>query len=343
MKRKLIVLLALLLSVAIRANTLSFIGGSYQNKLSANEVIDKYINASGGSALNNVKTVKRKGTLVRGLKGKVPFELLYKSNNKWYYNQVFAYGDQVAYGSNGIDYWVQDTKSISVIEEEEKLDLQLIMDVKTPLNIRKLFPKIAIKESSELSSEKEIILNATTKTGVERELVFDLETGLLKKAGDISFEDYRLRGKLMLPHRIYIGKASKENPFYIMMEVSDVVLNDKIEDAIFNRPTHILAQKKSVLYTLRKQVVVNLIQMEKCVGVYQSITDTATTFTISLQKDHLMFAQNGRRKIEIKPESELDYYIRFLNWECHFVKDNSGKIAFLEFGVDRKIRAKKIM
>ena len=56
-----------------------------------------------------------------------------------------------------------------------------------------------------------------------------------------------------------------------------------------------------------------------------------------------MYEIAGRSsRIEIKPESELDYFIRFLNQEYHFVKDSRGKVVQLELGYERKIKAKRI-
>jgi hypothetical protein len=48
-------------------------------------------------------------------------------------------------------------------------------------------------------------------------------------------------------------------------------------------------------------------------------------------------------KIEIKPESENDYFIRFLNLDFHFLKDEKGQIAFLQIGANNKQKAKKIL
>ena len=47
-------------------------------------------------------------------------------------------------------------------------------------------------------------------------------------------------------------------------------------------------------------------------------------------------------RLEIRPESETDYFMRFLHRDFHFVKDASGRVTGLETGKDRAQKAKKI-
>ena len=312
------------------------------SKFSVQQVIEKYIQVCGGIELEKVMGEFKKGTLVRGSHGKVPFDIISDSNGRWYYNQVFAYGDQVAYGFNGSDAWIQDTKTIEGMSDRERLDLQMILDCQLPQRLSKIYPEMKIKKNVTEDDVTTIIIDAKTKDGIQNELAFDASTGLLVRAGDIYFSKYSEKEKIKYPEKIYIGDYTGSNGLRQCMEITEVKLNPAIDESIFNRPTNLLPVRESQLYTLRKQVEVSPEAMKACVGRYQNIKDTIITYYVTLQQNHLMIEFLGMRKTEIKPESEQDYFIRASNWECHFVKDDFGKISQLEIGADRITKAERI-
>ena len=311
-------------------------------KISVTQVLDKNIQAMGGTAIKEVKTLSRKGTLVKGNQGKVPFEAYTENPGKWNYKQIFAYGDVVCYASDGKDFWVQDTKGITQMPDNERMDLQLMFDIMFPLKLHDLYPDLRIRESAPSDKLKSVSLIGKSG-GIEKEFEFDLETGLLLRAGDLYFTDYRQSGKLKLPFRIFIGTGTDKESLRLKMEISEISCDSAMENSLFEKPSCPLQVQKSQLYTLRKQVTVSESAMASCAGVYRNIEDSTIRYIISLQHSHLMFEVSGRSaRIEIKPESELDYFIRFLNQEYHFVKDSRGKVVQLELGYERKIKAKRI-
>ncbi len=343
MTKKLDSVLFSLLMVCISACAPGAMKATEKQSLNVPSVLDSYVKASGGDAFSDVRSIKRKGTLIRGTNGKVPFENISKSPGKWYYNQIFAYGDQVSYGYNGMKAWVCDTKMTDTLSEAERLDLQILFDIQAPIKLGEIYPEMTIKGSSPSSEGDVVTILATSKEGIEKELVFDVKTGLLVRAGDIYFEDYRPEGKLNLPHRIFIGDANDENQLRLKMEISEVEFEPQVDDSVFEKSDRPLPMEKSQLYTLRKQVVVSDEAMVVCLGVYQHPTDPKVQFTVTKQQNHLMIERTGwRNRLEIKPESELDYFVRFINLEFHFVKNSDGKVYQLEIGFDRTIKAKKI-
>lgn len=50
-----------------------------QGNTGTGKIMENYLNACGGSALEEVKTEIRKGTVLRGVSGKVPVETIAKS------------------------------------------------------------------------------------------------------------------------------------------------------------------------------------------------------------------------------------------------------------------------
>ncbi len=305
-------------------------------------VIDRYVQACGGPALAEVKTETRKGTLIRGQSGQVPFEASSAAPGKWFYNQTFAYGDQVSFGCDGTDAWVQDTKGVSRMGDAERLDLEIILDVALPLRIRELFPEMAIEGVDKRDSGDVVVIRARSREGIDAELEFEQETGLLVRAGDVYLEDYRAAGEVKRPHRILIGDDPGGNSLRLKMQVAEIVPNAAVEDSVFRRPACTLPMKASVLFKARRQAEPNGAAMEACVGVYQHPTNPDVTYTVTTQQNHLMIERTGwGQALEIKPESDWDYYIQFLNFEFHFVRDASGRVTAIEFGPDRAVRAER--
>ena len=308
-------------------------------KISAEEVILRYIDSTGGGILVNIESATRKGTLTRGDLGAVPFEAFSRSGGKWYYKQIFAYGDVVNYVCDGKKAWFRDTKKTGSVSNEEKLDLQILTDYQMPIKLKCIFPQMNIKPDT---SNENIIINAVTAGGIERELEFDKNTGLLFRAGDIYFASYKEIDGVKLPEIIYIGENNGVS-LRLRMEIKETVFNKKIDDSVFTFINFPLSYEKSQLYTLRKQIYLDEKQLNKYTGIYQDPDQANVSYTISTQKNHLMFQVTGKPpKMEIKPESEIDFFVRFLNLEFHFIKDAAGNIAALQIGADKNKSALKI-
>ncbi len=340
-REKIGILVVVILAIGVGAECAASAGAvPTEASVTVAEIIDRYVKACGGPALAEVRTETRKGTLVRGQSGKVPFESSSAAPGKWYYNQTFAYGDQVSFGCDGTDAWVQDTKGVSPMSGAERLDLEIVFDLAMPLRIRELFPDMVIEGVEERDGRDVVVIRARSREGIEAELDFDQETGLLVRAGDVALEDYRPAGEVQRPHRIFIGEDPGGNSLRLKMEITEIVQNATVEDSIFSRPLCTLPMKASVLFKPRRQAEPNEMAMEACVGIYQHPTSPGVTFTVTRQQDHLMIEGTGwGQALEIKPESDWDYYIQFLNLEFHFLRDGSGRVTALDFGPERSLRA----
>ncbi len=316
---------------------------SDQNPDSVAAVVERYVQACGGSALAEVTVEKRKGTLVRGQSGQVPMTAISKAPGKWLYNQVFAYGDQASYGCDGTTAWLQDTKGVDSMDAAMRLDLDMLLDVQAPLRLRQFFPEMRLKGVEKTDGREMVLILARSRDGREAELAFDRESGLLMKAGDLRFEDYRTLGKVKRPYRAFIGDDPGGLGLQLKMDWTEIVQNAPAQDSAFLRPSCSLPLKVSPLFQPRRYIQVSEEAVQACVGVYQHPTNPGITYTATRQQNHLMMRKTGwGQALEIMPESELDYSIRFLNFEFHFVKDSSGRVAALEIGPERAIRATKI-
>lgn len=317
--------------------------GLQRPSVTAGDIVKRFAQASGGSELAKIKTEKRTGTLVRGVSGQVPFETTAEASGKWYYRQVFAYGDRVSYGFDGGQAWIQDAEGVSVLPPEEKLELALLLDIQAPLHLERLFPSMTVKGSEKIGQKEAIVLAAVSGEGAGFELAFDGATGLLLRAGDLFFEDYRDVGKGKRPFVIFLGKDDVQNSLRLKMQVSDVKQDIEVDESIFTKPACALRPVPPLLYKLRKEVPVGRESLETLVGVYQSNADQNVLYTVTTQGPHLMIERTGwGTSVEIRPESETDYFMRFLNREFHFIKDATSRVTGLEIGPDRALKAKKV-
>ena len=311
--------------------------------VSVSGVIERYVQACGGPALAEVKAEKRKGTLVRGQSGQVPFEMVSTAGGKWLYNQLFSYGDQVSYGCDGTSAWIQDTKSVESLTGAQRLDLDMLLDVHAPLRLREFFPEMRLKGTEKRDGREVVLIQAKSRDGRDAELAFDKESGLLLKAGDLAFEDYRPVGKVKRPHRVFIGDDPAGLSLRIRMEFTEIVQDIPVEDSAFSRPSCVLPTKVSPLFRPRRYINVSDEALQACVGIYQHPTNSGVTYAVTRQENHLLVERTGwGQALEIRPESELDYSIRFLNFEFHFVRDSAGRVTALELGPERSVRAERI-
>jgi len=307
------------------------------------EILEKFNQASGGSELQQVKTEKRKGTLIRGISGAVPFETAATNSGKWLYQQVFAYGDQVNYGCDGAQSWVQDTQGASSLPARERLELVLLLDPQMPRKLVEIFPEMELRGEEKIGQKEAVLISATSAEGVRLELAFDRASGLLVRAGDLFFEDYRDLEKAKRPYTVWLGSDSGQDSLRLKMQVTAIQQNVDVDESVFAKPDCALVVGPPVLYTLRKEVPVSHEARQACVGVYQAVDDANVYYTVTLQGDHLMIEQTGwGTSLEILAESETDYFMRFLHQEFHFSKDAAGQITKLELGADRGKKAKRI-
>jgi hypothetical protein len=200
-----------------------------------------------------------------------------------------------------------------------------------------------VKGSERIGGTDTVVLEAVSREGFESELIFDSATGLLLRAGDIFFEDYRDVGKVKRPFLAFLGKDKDGDPLRLKMQVSEIRQDVDVDESIFAKPACSLRPIPPLLYKLRKEIPVGREILEALVGVYQSNADPKVLYTVTTQGPHLMIERTGwGTKYEILPESEMDYFMRFVNREFHFVKDAVGRVAGLEMGTDRAQAAKKI-
>ncbi len=309
----------------------------------ADRIIDSFIEKCGGSAIEEIYNEIRTGTIVRSTTGKVPFTITCESPDRWHLSQLFAWGDGVNYGTDGSSAWIQDTEGVSDMSEEQFLDLQMILNCGFPQNIRDLFTSFKVYTGIPENTSTYTI-SAVTAEGVNRALEFDKNSGFLIRIGDIYLEDYRQIDKVKRPFRITLGKLSEVH-FPIIMQVDDIIFNSTIVNSVFKYPVIPLKKTEPPLYKHRKRGEVDINILDDYIGVYSREDDVSIVYTITRQDTHLMLERTGWwQKIEIIPESHIDFYIKFLGIDIKFIKDETGKtthfISTSNNGVFKALRKK---
>lgn len=309
---------------------------------SALAVIGRYIKASGGEALGGIKTEIRTGTLHRGSTGKVPLKSYWKTPGKWRYDQTYAWGDQASYGFDGMEAWSADTGGVGPMEQDQLLDFRFMFGAQAPLELAGLFPELKVKDKGTEAEPKVTIIQARSTHGLVRELAFSNETGLLLRAGKIRFDDYREVGDCTLPYRIVLGDTA-QGRLPLIMQFNQIEHNIELDDDLFVKPVCRLELTKPPLHKERNPIEADSAWLQPLVGVYQHPTDTTKTYTVSTQGNHLMIEVTGSGyKVELKPESKTDFFIKFPDQEFHFLSDSAGNITRLAFGSDRSRLAVRI-
>ncbi len=306
-------------------------------------VLERYVQACGGTTLAAVKTETANGTLVRHLAGQVPLTVVSEVPGKFSYRQLFAWGDQVCFGFDGGAAWVQTTTGIDDMDQGQLVDMRLMFDVQAPLNLKELYPEMALKGTEMIGEKEAVTIAARSASGIERELAFDKGTGLLARAGDVFFEDYRDVGAVKRPFRIILGRDQGEEHRRMVIQFTEILHNEAVDGFMFFRPACALPIVEAPLFRKRTPAHPSVEALEQCVGLYESPERKDLKFRIFREDIHLFLDVVGRGlKIEILPESDVDFYTKFLGWDFHFVRDKAGRVNELIVKATSTIRAVRV-
>ncbi|MCX6833772.1 MAG: hypothetical protein NTW07_01330, partial [candidate division Zixibacteria bacterium] len=198
-------------------------------------ILENYIQASGGDALRDVQTERRTGTLLRFQAGPVPLEVTARAPGLWRYDQTFAWGDQISCGFDGTNAWVADMHSVKAMEPHQFSDMQLLFDPQAPLKMRTLYPEMTVSGKGEIGEKEVTTVTAISADGRTTELAFDKDSGLLLRAGQMYFEDYRPDGAITRPHKILLGENDSTH-FQMVMQFSKMETEVEIDDSRFRYP-----------------------------------------------------------------------------------------------------------
>lgn len=109
--------------------------------------------------------------------------------------------------------------------------VDLFYPIRTLLNEDE-YESLSFTGTFDRSGRKSDLIEAKTKTGETVALAFDSETKMLvgyaTRGASMSFDDYRMTGKLMMPYSIEVSSFTK-------ITLDTLVLNETLDDSVFAR------------------------------------------------------------------------------------------------------------
>lgn len=236
--------------VVALAGTMGFsqtVGRAQTPSLTVDQVMEKYIAASGGrAAYNKIKSTVVKATLEiapNGLKG--TFTVSAKAPNMLLVSQNITGIGDIRQGYDGKTGWSQDPLTgLRTLEGTELATLQREATFNGPLRWKELFKTAQMLGVKEMDGKKVYAIKLTPAVGNPVTQYFDVKTFLL--AGEDTVQE-SAQGKLPV-HAImgdyHVVDGVKEpflleqklGPADVTMKVTEVKNNVPLEDAIFAKP-----------------------------------------------------------------------------------------------------------
>jgi photosynthetic reaction center cytochrome c subunit len=213
----------------------------------ADQILDKYIQALGGkAAIEKVKTQVRKGTYTAHLLPESPIEIYQAAPNK-YYSTLKTPKGVVTQGFNGTAGWVADDKQAREVGAARLAEWKSADDFNHKLNLKARYSRMAVGGKEKVGGRDAYVIRARTAEGNRAErLYFDAETGLLlRRVAFIDtmigpypeatdYEDYREVDGVKEPFTI--RKNQLEGFEASTLKLTEVKHNVPVDDAKFNMP-----------------------------------------------------------------------------------------------------------
>ena len=212
---------------------------------SADDVIEKYMQAVGGSAaVANVSSRVESGTVTFGLGVGFPIEILTKSPSRQAMIVHLSAGDSstVFDGQNG---WFRPPAGpVRDMPQADIAGAKLDADLQFPINVKKTFQQLKVIRTEKVGEHEAILLFATNSSGPPLELYFDRQTGLLLRQlrfgssplglnpTQIDYGDYKTFDGLQVPLHLVITRPNRTLDIHLLQ----VTQNARIDDVKFARP-----------------------------------------------------------------------------------------------------------
>jgi len=214
---------------------------------SADQIIDKYVQAIGGkAAIEKVNSREMKGTFELAAMGvSAPFESYSKAPNKSAITIDITGFGMVQRGYNGTVGWDANPQTgLRELSGGELAQMKLGSDFYRDLRLKQLFPKMTVKGVEKVKGSDAYVVEATSADGITEKMYFDAQSGLLVRTdteadtpeGKMSItvlaSDYREVDGIKIPFTI----EQKTPTIEFTIKLSSVKHNVAVDDAKFNKP-----------------------------------------------------------------------------------------------------------
>ena len=210
----------------------------------AEELIAKYVEATGGAAaLQKVNTRQENGTINVGGRN-LPIEILSRTGGKQLTVIHLPNGDSVT-AYDGASGWtsapnrpVREIPSVEVASAQAEVDLQL------PLHMKQLFNEVKTAATEKIGDRETYVVAGMNSGEVAAKFYFDKDTGYLlrilrytksplgRNPTQIDYADYRSRDGVKVPFQLTIARPNSR----LAVQIEDAKFNLPVDDAKFARP-----------------------------------------------------------------------------------------------------------
>ncbi len=188
----------------------------------ARELVERHLRAvGGGDRLRSIRTQSRAGELTEGER-KTPVRTASKSGGGWSLELQHPSGAGERFGFDGSVPWMSERGEVRQLPEAQAMLFTAIMDPHTILRLPRLFTKL----SASGTDAQERVLEGVTASGLKWTLGFDSESGLLRRIGDATFEDYREVDGVLVPFTILLREGKLRVSFTKIENNTPVVERD---------------------------------------------------------------------------------------------------------------------
>src|SRR6266852_8487408 len=207
------------------------------------KIVEQYVKAAGGGrTLARIQTLTLEGTFTTDDGKSGTYTLDTKLPNR-YYSELLVGEKNLIEAYNGKSAWHQNlTGELGTLVGPEGMQLEAAAQYYNSrlLNLKKNKITLALVGHAQVRGKDALQLEATTVTGVKRQVFFDAETHLIVKEAatvggideEILYDDYRTVDGVKLPHKIELHRGSDK----YNIEVSRAAINGTVGERVFDFP-----------------------------------------------------------------------------------------------------------
>ncbi len=178
--------------------------GGAQSRPTVEAIVARHVQAIGGEAAwARVATQTKQGIALAGV-ADLALETYSKAPDKWMFAITLPNKRILKHAASGTDGW-EDGGAPRPMEHQAAGEEGLIYNPFWTLKLKEYFPGLTLKGREKNGEHEVYVVEATPPQGRPKILFFDVETGLLTRAGKVMFDDYREVDGLRVPFLVRYG------------------------------------------------------------------------------------------------------------------------------------------
>jgi photosynthetic reaction center cytochrome c subunit len=221
--------------------------GQPQTNPTAEQIIDKYYQALGGTAvIDKLKSRVMKGALTANNGVELGYELDQSGPESVLAILTTQQAGVIERGFDGTVGWEKSARGIRDLADGEVSYLRRYPALYTDIKLKDQFSRVSFGGKQQIDGRDVYVLRATTTSGKRETLFFDVETSLLVRRStstttpvgtipeQVDFADYKDVEGMKLPFTI---RVSAIDPTYsVVRKFTEIKLNVPLDPKRFNKP-----------------------------------------------------------------------------------------------------------